>query len=49
MNIIILVTMDMAATAASPKPEEATFKSTEATLARPCLPRVGIPAERISL
>ena len=46
---MILVTMDIAATAASPKPDAATFSSTEATLARPWRPRVGIPADNISL
>ena len=48
MNIIYLVTMDMAAMAASPKGFAATLRATAAALARPCRQRDGSPAWRIS-
>ena len=44
MNIMYLVTMDMAAMAASPKGLAATFKATAAALARPWRHNDGRPA-----
>jgi|GEM_PF-5308913 len=41
-------TIDMAATAASPYPEAATFSATVAMLASPCLQSEGVPRVRMS-